>query len=61
VSASTLDKAKRRYEPGVRVEHWFAGKGTILKGWYHTAKDNVYVKWDKGGCGLAYRSACKII
>ncbi len=57
--AAPLDR--KAFPIGARVEHWFAGKGTVLKGGFHTAKDNLYVQWDKGGRGLAYKSQCRVI
>ncbi len=45
-----------RFASGTRVEHWFAGQGTVLRHWQTSGKGVVEVRWDKGGSGLAYKA-----
>lgn len=49
------------FKVGLRVHHWFAGYGLIVqcRPTVKRAPPVVYVKWDKGGSGIAYSNDCQ--
>lgn len=48
---------KRRPQIGSRVNHWFAGNGTVRRIIGHLC----CVDWDRGGYGWGYVNDCKVI